>query len=94
MGRLLEQCMSEFSSGDMEVLESLIASNFEDALMIASLSNSASARNSTPSSPTQCSSLSKPTQPLNQLPPRLPLKTLPKPPRRAASESGSDNNNK
>jgi hypothetical protein len=38
MGRLLEQCMSEFSSGDMEVLESLIASNFEDALMIASLS--------------------------------------------------------
>jgi hypothetical protein len=38
MGRLLEQCMSEFSSGDMDVLENLIASNFEDALMVASLS--------------------------------------------------------
>jgi hypothetical protein len=38
MGRLLEQTMSEFSSDDMSVLENLIASNFEDALMIASLS--------------------------------------------------------
>jgi len=38
MGRLLETTMSEFSSDDMSVLENLIASNFEDALMIASLS--------------------------------------------------------
>lgn len=38
MGRLLEQCMSEFSSGDIEMLEKFIASNFEDALMVASLS--------------------------------------------------------
>ena len=38
MGRLLESCMSEFSSVDIEVLEQLIASNFEDALMVASLS--------------------------------------------------------
>ena len=38
MGRLLEQCMSEFSSGDVQQLEELISSNFEDALMVASLS--------------------------------------------------------
>jgi hypothetical protein len=38
MGRLLEKTMSEFSSDDMSVLENFIASNFEDALMIASLS--------------------------------------------------------
>ena len=38
MGRLLESCMSEFSSVDIQVLEQLIASNFEDALMVASLS--------------------------------------------------------
>lgn len=38
MGRLLEQCMSVFSSDDMAVLEALISSNFEDALMVSSLS--------------------------------------------------------
>lgn len=37
MGRLLEQCMSEFSSGDISELERLVANNFEDSLMIASL---------------------------------------------------------
>jgi len=38
MGRLLEDCMTEFSTDDMAVLEGLISSNFEDALMISSLS--------------------------------------------------------
>jgi hypothetical protein len=38
MGRLLNECMTEFSTDDMSLLESLIASNFEDALMVSSLS--------------------------------------------------------
>jgi hypothetical protein len=38
MGRILDDCMTEFSTDDMSMLESLIASNFEDALMVSSLS--------------------------------------------------------
>lgn len=38
IGRLLEDCMAQFSNDDMALLESSIASNFEDALMIGSLS--------------------------------------------------------
>jgi hypothetical protein len=35
---LLEECLAQFSNDDMTLLESSIASNFEDALMIGSLS--------------------------------------------------------
>lgn len=38
IGRLLDDCMAQFSTDDMALLESSIASNFEDALMIGSLS--------------------------------------------------------
>ena len=38
MGRLLNECLSEFSTDDMSLLEQLIAGNFEDALMMSSLS--------------------------------------------------------
>jgi len=38
LGRLLDDCMGQFATDDMTLLESLIASNFEDASMISSLS--------------------------------------------------------
>lgn len=38
LGRQLEDCMAQFSTDDMELLESLVASNFEDALLVSSLS--------------------------------------------------------
>lgn len=34
----MDECLGQFSTDDMELLESLVASNFEDALMISSLS--------------------------------------------------------
>ena len=37
MGRLLDDTMGQFSTSDIERLEQLVASNFEDALMINSL---------------------------------------------------------
>ena len=37
-GRLLADCMAQFSNDDLELLEQTIASNFEDALQIGSLS--------------------------------------------------------
>ena len=38
LGRQLEDCMAQFSTDDMELLESLVASNFEDAILVSSLS--------------------------------------------------------
>jgi len=38
LGRNLDDCLGQFSTDDMNLLESLIASNFEDALMMNSLS--------------------------------------------------------
>lgn len=38
IGRLLQECMTQFSNDDMALLESSVASNFEDALIIGSLS--------------------------------------------------------
>ena len=38
LGRTLEDCLGQFSTDDMALLESLVASNFEDALLISSLS--------------------------------------------------------
>ena len=35
---MLDDCLGQFSTDDMNLLESLIASNFEDALMMNSLS--------------------------------------------------------
>lgn len=37
LGRLLEDCLGQFSTDDMNLLDSLVASNFEDALLISSL---------------------------------------------------------
>lgn len=37
LGRLLDDTMGQFSTSDIERLEQLVASNFEDALMINSL---------------------------------------------------------
>jgi len=37
LGRMLDDTMGQFSTDDMEYLEKLVASNFEDALMINSL---------------------------------------------------------
>jgi len=37
LGRLLDDTMGQFSTDDMEYLENIVASNFEDALMINSL---------------------------------------------------------
>jgi len=34
----MDECLGQFSTDDMELLERLVASNFEDALMISSLS--------------------------------------------------------
>lgn len=38
LGRQLEDCLAQFSTDDMALLESLVASNFEDALLVSSLS--------------------------------------------------------
>lgn len=38
LGRQLEECMAQFSTDDMSLLESLVASNFEDAILVSSLS--------------------------------------------------------
>lgn len=38
MGRMIDECLGQFSNDDMDLLESLIASNFEDAVMINNLS--------------------------------------------------------
>jgi len=38
LGRVMDECLGQFSTDDMELLEGLVASNFEDALMISSLS--------------------------------------------------------
>lgn len=38
VGRLLDECMTQFSNDEMALLESTIATNFEDTLMIGSLS--------------------------------------------------------
>ena len=38
MGRMMDECLGQFSNDDMDLLESLIASNFEDAIMINNLS--------------------------------------------------------
>lgn len=35
---MMNECLGQFSTDDMDLLESLIASNFEDALMINNLS--------------------------------------------------------
>ena len=37
VGRMLNHCMSQFSTDDMKVLENMIKENFEDAIMISSL---------------------------------------------------------
>lgn len=38
LGRIMDECLGQFSTDDMEILESLISSNFEDAVMINNLS--------------------------------------------------------
>lgn len=38
LGRALDDCLGQFSTDDMDLLESMLASNFEDALMISNLS--------------------------------------------------------
>ena len=38
LGRTMGDCLGQFSTDDMELLESLVVSNFEDALMLSSLS--------------------------------------------------------
>jgi hypothetical protein len=38
LGRLMDECLGQFSTDDMELLESMVSSNFEDAIMINSLS--------------------------------------------------------
>ena len=34
---MMDECLGQFSTGDMDLLESMVAANFEDALMISSL---------------------------------------------------------
>ena len=34
----MDECLGQFSTDDMDLLENMVASNFEDALMISSLS--------------------------------------------------------
>ena len=34
----MDECLGQFSTDDMDLLESMVASNFEDAMMISSLS--------------------------------------------------------
>lgn len=38
LGRMMDDCLGQFSNDDMDLLESMIASNFEDAIMINNLS--------------------------------------------------------
>ena len=38
LGRLMDDCLGQFSTDDMAMLESMIVSNYEDALMISNLS--------------------------------------------------------
>lgn len=38
LGRVMDECLGQFSTDDMELLEQMVASNFEDAMMIGSLS--------------------------------------------------------
>lgn len=38
LGRLMDDCLGQFSTDDMAILESMILSNFEDAIMISNLS--------------------------------------------------------
>jgi hypothetical protein len=35
---MMDECLGQFSTDDMDLLESLISSNFEDAIMINNLS--------------------------------------------------------
>ena len=37
LARLMDECLGQFSTDDMALLEQMVASNFEDALMIGSL---------------------------------------------------------
>lgn len=38
LGRTMDECLGQFSTDDMALLEQMVASNFEDALMVSSLS--------------------------------------------------------
>jgi hypothetical protein len=38
MGRMMNDCLGQFSTDDMTMLESMIVANYEDALMISNLS--------------------------------------------------------
>ena len=38
VGRMLDECMGQFSNDDMSYLENLVSSNYEDAIMVNSLS--------------------------------------------------------
>ena len=38
LGRMMDECLGQFSTDDMAMLESMIVSNYEDALMISNLS--------------------------------------------------------
>jgi hypothetical protein len=38
LGRMMDDCLGQFSTDDMAMLESMIVSNFEDAVMISNLS--------------------------------------------------------
>jgi len=34
---MMDECLGQFSTDDMDLLEAMVASNFEDAIMISSL---------------------------------------------------------
>lgn len=38
LGRMMDDCLGQFSTDDMAMLEAMIVSNFEDAVMISNLS--------------------------------------------------------
>lgn len=38
VGRMLDECMGQFSNDDMSYLEQLVSSNYEDAILVNSLS--------------------------------------------------------
>lgn len=38
LGRMMDDCLGQFSTDDMSMLESMIVNNFEDAVMISNLS--------------------------------------------------------
>jgi hypothetical protein len=38
VGRMLDECMGQFSNEDMSYLEQLVSSNYEDAILVNSLS--------------------------------------------------------